>query len=354
MFDSTRIIAERQFNKAMELFQNASKKISGSISFVHQYIDMTNQTITKKDGSTFKTCKPAMGYSFAAGTIDGPGEFDFRQGTTTPNRFWNLVRDFISKPSKDMIECHKPKPILLATGNLHFPIGPWQPHIVPTQLFKIGNIFLAGVPGEFTTMSGRRLRHAIRSVFTGQQEAVDTENQTIKNDFIKNVLDGDSNLNSDVIVMLAGLSNCYSSYISTFEEYQIQRYEGASTIFGPHTLEAYIQQFVRLSNSVKSNQQLDTSLSPPNLLHNQISLRPGVVFDLPYKSKNFGTVIEEPEDSYKAGLTASAMFVSGHPKNDVLLEKNFMEVLRLGENQEWQVIANDASLETKFIWEKVR
>ena len=27
-----------------------------------------------------KTCKPALGYSFAAGTTDGPGAFDFKQG----------------------------------------------------------------------------------------------------------------------------------------------------------------------------------------------------------------------------------------------------------------------------------
>ncbi len=27
-----------------------------------------------------KTCKPSMGYSFAAGTTDGPGDFDFTQG----------------------------------------------------------------------------------------------------------------------------------------------------------------------------------------------------------------------------------------------------------------------------------
>ena len=27
-----------------------------------------------------KTCKPAMGFSFAAGTTDGPGEFSFEQG----------------------------------------------------------------------------------------------------------------------------------------------------------------------------------------------------------------------------------------------------------------------------------
>lgn len=63
----------------MELFNNATIKLKGSVNFVHQYIDMTNQTITRKDGTTVKTCKPAMGYSFAAGTIDGPGEFDFAQ-----------------------------------------------------------------------------------------------------------------------------------------------------------------------------------------------------------------------------------------------------------------------------------
>ena len=45
----------------------------------------------------------------------------------------------------------------------------------------------------------------------------------------------------DVRVVIAGLTNTYSSYVTTIEEYSIQRYEGASTIFGPHTLDAYIQ-----------------------------------------------------------------------------------------------------------------
>ena len=50
----------------------------------------------------------------------------------------------------------------------------------------------------------------------------------------------------DIHVVIAGLTNTYSSYVTTIEEYSIQRYEGASTIFGPHTLDAYIQ--VRASN----------------------------------------------------------------------------------------------------------
>lgn len=45
----------------------------------------------------------------------------------------------------------------------------------------------------------------------------------------------------DVHPVIAGLTNTYSSYITTFEEYGVQRYEGASTLYGPHTLDAYIQ-----------------------------------------------------------------------------------------------------------------
>lgn len=59
-----------------------------------------------------------MGYSFAAGTTDGPGAFDFTQGTTTSNPLWNAVRDFIAEPTKEDIKCQAPKPILLATGRV--------------------------------------------------------------------------------------------------------------------------------------------------------------------------------------------------------------------------------------------
>jgi neutral ceramidase len=47
-------------------------------------------------------------------------------------------------------------------------------------------------------------------------------------------------------VVLSGLSGTYSSYITTWEEYQVQRYEGASTLYGPHTLDAYIQTVLEL------------------------------------------------------------------------------------------------------------
>lgn len=44
---------------------------------------------------------------------------------------------------------------------MSFPYA-WQPTLLDVQLLRIGNVYIAGVPAEFTTMSGRRLRAAIK------------------------------------------------------------------------------------------------------------------------------------------------------------------------------------------------
>lgn len=83
-FESTRIIGERQFRKAVELFNAASEKLNGKIDYRHTFVDLSelNVTIPKEGGGTnvVKTCPAAMGFAFAAGTTDGPGAFDFKQG----------------------------------------------------------------------------------------------------------------------------------------------------------------------------------------------------------------------------------------------------------------------------------
>ena len=57
-------------------------------------------------------------YSFAAGTTDGPGEFDFTQGANTTNPFWDFVSGLLKDPSPEQEACHAPKPILLDTGEV--------------------------------------------------------------------------------------------------------------------------------------------------------------------------------------------------------------------------------------------
>ena len=69
MFESTKIIAERQFRAAYDLFSNvdSSEELTGPVTAVHQWVDMTNYSVFLEDGSTVHTCKAALGYSFAAG-----------------------------------------------------------------------------------------------------------------------------------------------------------------------------------------------------------------------------------------------------------------------------------------------
>jgi hypothetical protein len=46
--------------------------------------------------------------------------FNFAQGTTTSNPFWDKVRDFLSEPTQEEMDCQAPKPILLNTGAFPF------------------------------------------------------------------------------------------------------------------------------------------------------------------------------------------------------------------------------------------
>ena len=70
------------------------------------------------EGKVGQTCSPALGYSFAAGTTDGPGEFDFKQGTNTTSSFWEIISAMIKAPSEEQKACQDPKPILLNTGEV--------------------------------------------------------------------------------------------------------------------------------------------------------------------------------------------------------------------------------------------
>jgi neutral ceramidase len=111
-------------------------------------------------GRNETTCQAALGYAFAAGATDGHGDFDFTQGSNSTNIFWQFVSSFLAKPTPEQLACQAPKPILLDVGLIE-PIE-WVPFVLPQQIFQIGQLYIVGVPGEFTTMSGRRLKLTIK------------------------------------------------------------------------------------------------------------------------------------------------------------------------------------------------
>jgi len=334
-FQSADIIGTNQFKKAQELYTNAKQVVSGKIEYIHQWVDMTNIEVRPEfsiSNKTVYTCKSALGDSFAGGTTDGPGDFNFVQGTnkSSTNAYWNFIARFLADPPADQVACHYPKPILLYTGGIDFPTA-WEPTILSLQVFKIGQFFLVGVPGEFSTMSGRRLR------------------KTIKDTIIRN------GGNAQSIVVIAGLSNAYSHYITTLEEYAVQRYEGASTIYGPHSLEAYQQLYSQLTESLIKQRRVSPGPLPQSLTPLPLFLPP-VIEDSPPVLGHFGEVHRDAQDTYNRGDKVIVSFWGANPRNNFMTEKTFLTVefnnkTRNGDN--WVVVADDGNWETKYKWQEV-
>ena len=113
MFESTQIIAEKQYAVAKALHAERGEELSEVLDYRHSYVQMPGLNVTLPNGTVVQTCGAAFGYSFAAGTTDGPGAFNFTQGTTTGNPFWDKVSGLLSKPTAAQRACHHPKPILL-------------------------------------------------------------------------------------------------------------------------------------------------------------------------------------------------------------------------------------------------
>lgn len=208
----------------------------------------------------------------------------------------------------------------------------WDPKIVPVQIIRIGNLFILSAPNELTTMAGRRLRNAVQKIL----EASDIVPKGQK-----------------IYVTISGLTNTYASYTTTYEEYQAQRYEAASTIYGPHTLEGYIQEFSRLATDMVKGQPSVAGTPPPDLTDVQIQLMPEPKFDRAPLGKKFGDITVDVEASYKMGTTASATFIGANPRNNQRVQDTYMTVelkTQIGDKTVFNTIANDGDWETKFYW----
>ncbi|XP_033739901.1 neutral ceramidase-like isoform X3 [Pecten maximus] len=329
MFESTKIIGENQYKKAMDLYHTATIQLSGPVDFRHSYVDMTDVIVQVNATTKVKTCKTAMGYSFAAGTTDGPGAFNFdhMKGDTTGNPFWNTIVNYISAPSGEQVTCHHPKPILLDTGEISFPYA-WQPSIVDVQILRIGQLAILAVPAEFTTMSGRRTRNAVTEALVK------------------------GGLPANTVSVIAGLSNDYADYVTTYEEYQQQRYEGGSTIYGPHTLEAFIQEFMVLANDMTKGVPSSPGPNPPDLISKQLVFVPPVVFDA--APQGFGALLSKLLPSYKQGTRVQAKFAAAHPRNNRRAEGTFLTVEHLVSTDNWEVVYKDSQWCTQFHWARTR
>ncbi len=189
-----------------------------------------------------------VGMAFVEGTAEGPGPLLVAPGVTRglsqlakARRGYKAIRSR-SGESERWRDIHGPKYPFLDTGlgrlgrafgafSASEPIIPgavdpvvravkmfgeidavsdreWTPNVLSLQIVVIGRLAIVGVPTEPTTQSGRRIAKTVAEALSGRVDHV----------------------------VVNGYANGYAGYTATYEEYQLQRYEGASTLFGQWSL----------------------------------------------------------------------------------------------------------------------
>ena len=317
-FDSTARAAQKQYDKALALYNNAIESLVGGVDYRHEYVkmDAVHVAPTWTDGVAHTTCLAAIGISMLAGAKDGPG---FGKEGVTCEDVHNLWTAFICDGTRTA--CQGEKPIVLEMGS-QTPY-PWSPEVLPLQLVTLGNLALVATPFEVTTMAGRRLRHTVMA----QLESAGVTR-----------------------VIIVGLANAYAGYMTTPEEYALQHYEGASTHFGPWQLAAVQQEMDKLAVALRDNLPVAAGPTPRDLSCCQITIQTGVVFDDTPLGQPFGSVITDANASYSRGQTVTVVFWGGHPKNNLRIQDSFLQVQKKNADGTWSVVAYDWDWETMYTW----
>ncbi|ETI29580.1 hypothetical protein G647_02033 [Cladophialophora carrionii CBS 160.54] len=341
-------IGKRQMTAAQQLLdsERLERIPPSTISFFHTYANLSSFSFISpfNQSRTLRTCSAALGYSFPGGTTDGPGRFDFAQGTndtdgdspSLKNPLWRIARGAVHPPSDEQIACQSPKPILLDVGEAHEPYA-WTPNIVDIQLLRVGPLIIIVSPGEATTMSGRRWKSALASA---APSILKIDNPT---------------------VVLGGPANTYAHYIATEEEYSVQRYEGASTLYGPHTLAAYINltlthlPYLGSEDETSRLDRLPPGPSPPINVNRSLSFITPVVVDHAGLFRRFGDTLASPDPAkaHYPGEIASARFVGANPRNNLRLEGTFASVEFFNDTvAEWVAVRSDRDWFLVYKWKR--
>ncbi|MGH1335821.1 MAG: neutral/alkaline non-lysosomal ceramidase N-terminal domain-containing protein [Aureispira sp.] len=269
-YESAAYNGRLQSDKAQDIFRSAEKigkKIHGELDSILMYVDFSDVRIDPSYTGGLKqerTSEAAWGMSFLEGTTDGQGAAkvvgqaarvivgSIRQVEVLAARVSNDEER--QKEVIDYYNAHHPKPIVInhktgvVVGAVHpeklvLPgfvdpairlikwankIGygkktPWIPQILPLQIFIVGNLAIVGVPAEITTIAGARLRKTVANVL--EERGVSE-------------------------VLLTPYANSYAGYVTTYEEYRMQLYEGGHTLFGKWTLAAYQTKFKFLAEEL--------------------------------------------------------------------------------------------------------
>lgn len=289
--ESAEYVGRVQARRAGQLVAEPGHPIDGPLEIVTRFVDFSCAPVDPRfaAGRSGRTTGPAViGLAMAKGTAEGPGPLlnsRWVDGLSGARRFSDRLRAGLRRQRRD-----DPKVPLVDLGRgldgrlaglfslrrFRLPAvdptlryvkqtiraggvgdGPWIPQVLPLQLLRIGPLAIATLPFEITTVAGRRLRQTLLDSLAPR--GVET-------------------------VVLNPYANAYAGYITTFEEYQCQAYEGGYTLFGPWSLAALRTAFAALADELQETTGLfgptPGRVAPEVLEHSR--------FETPWPDRPFG------------------------------------------------------------------
>lgn len=323
-FENTRIIGDRQAAAATELATAPGTELTGGLDTRTTYVDLSGFTVAPQftgDGRQHRTGPLLAGAAALAGTEEGPGPLHphFKQGRNP--LVDNVIRHIFYRLSPGLADTHAPKGFVLGGHRLN-KVLPLVAERAPVQLLRIGHLYLIGIPAEVTIVAGLRLRRTVAGIVGAELR--------------------------DVLV--AGYSNGYLHYVTTPEEYDEQRYEGGSTLFGRWELPALQQVVAGLATAMRDGCPVPAG-TPPVALSRRRWARRRTAADTPVRGHRFGDVLEAPHAGYPAGATVRVVFAGAYPNNNLRRGDSYLRVQRESDDG-WTTVADDGDWSTTFRWRR--
>lgn len=323
-FENTRIIGRRQFDAAVAALAASPRIVDGPVDYRLTYLDLPDTVVSSEftgDGRVHRTGPAFGGAAALAGTDEGPAFRAFRQGR---NPVWDAVSERLFYRLSPALAASQSPKALIVPGSLLNRVVPLAQERVPVQLVRIGPLYLIGIPGEVTIVAGLRLRRTVAAIVGAQLE--------------------------DVLV--AGYSNAYIHYVTTPEEYEAQRYEGGSTMFGRWELGAFCQTAARLAESMRDGVAAPAGPRPARIRRPRPA-RDRQRIDRAPEGHRLGDLVVAPRPGYRRGEQVRAVFVGANPNHRLRRRGTYLAVERRSE-QGWRRVADDGDWSTKLSWKRRR
>lgn len=308
---------QSQSNLALQIIEQIGEKMVGPVAGLETTQNLAHETFSYNN-HTFRTCGGVLGVSFAAGTENARPFPIFKEGT-----IYGINWPQITLMPKEQ-QCHGNKVMLLPTGFAK--PNSWTANAASFQLIRLGNLLIAALPFEVTTMAGRRIERMLQQA---------TEPFGIHQ------------------VVLSSLANEYLHYVTTSEEYSSQQYEGGSNLFGPHSLDAYLSIYSTLATRLvigpgeKPSPDLYAKPSP-HLQRSQKGYKASAnrpITNIPplwnaQTLEHLGKVIQEPSQNIRIGETQKVSWIGVPWKSLDHKKLNLIGTVEEQRNGHWELIAD--------------